>query len=76
MRLRERFVCQSSFCRREIEIEPSMGHKPSQTTNPRCICGSMMKKVYSKPVLRELSKAEAMLLDAVMPPKTASDKSN
>lgn len=77
MCLRERFVCQSSVCRREIEVEPSVvHHKPGQTTNPRCICGSIMKKVYSKPVLRKLSKAEVMLLlNAALPLKTESDAS-
>ena len=76
MSLRERFVCQSSICRREIEIERPAGHKPGQTTNPRCICDSMMKKVYSRPVLRKLSEAESMLLlNAALPLKTYSDVS-
>ena len=56
-----RFVCQSVTCRREIEIafQPSNGTR--QISNPRCTCGTEMKKVYTKPAVRELSKAEAQI---------------
>jgi len=55
-----RFVCQSATCRREVTLQPSNG--TGQISNPRCTCGSEMKKVYTKPAFRELSKAEAELL--------------
>jgi hypothetical protein len=55
-----RFVCQSVVCRREIALQP--GNGTGQIPNPRCTCGSEMKRVYSKPAIRELSKAEAELL--------------
>ena len=54
-----RFVCQSAACRREIALEP--GNGTGRIANPRCTCGSEMKKVYTKPAIRELSKAEALL---------------
>jgi hypothetical protein len=55
-----RFVCQSAACRREITLQP--GNRTGRIANPRCTCGSEMKKVYTKPAIRELSKAEALLL--------------
>ena len=61
VRLREQYVCSSATCRREIEIEIPPGHKVGETQNPRCTCGSKMKKVYSAPVFRELTSAEAIL---------------
>jgi hypothetical protein len=38
----------------------------------------MMKRVYSEPVFRKFSKAEAeaVVLDAAMPPKTFSESNN
>lgn len=73
MRLRERFVCQSAACRRETEIALSSNGGAGQFSNPRCACGSEMKKAYSKPVFRELSKAEAILrLGDSGPPKTSA----
>ena len=55
-----RFVCQSATCRREATLQPSNG--TGQISNPQCTCGSEMKKIYTKPAFRELSKAEAELL--------------
>ena len=51
-----KFICQSLVCRREIEIESSVGGYSQELARPQCICGEKMKRVYSKPVLRELSK--------------------
>ena len=61
MSLRERFVCQSAACRREIEVERLLDQGAGQSLTLRCTCGGMMKKVYSKPVLREVSRDEAIL---------------
>jgi hypothetical protein len=63
LRKRERFVCQSASCGLEIEVEPSppSGGISELSGNPRCSCGSETKRVYSKPVLRELSRAEAIV---------------
>jgi hypothetical protein len=55
------FVCQASACRREVEIAIPAGSVGGQISNPRCTCGSEMKRVFFKPVFRELSKAEAMI---------------
>ena len=55
-----RFVCQSATCRREATLQPSNG--TGRISNPRCTCGSEMKKVYTKPACWELTKAEAELL--------------
>jgi hypothetical protein len=56
------FVCQSSDCRRNIEIALPPNETPEKFSNPRCTCGSEMKRAYSKFLLRELSKKEAMRL--------------
>jgi len=59
---RAQFVCQSSACRRQVEIAiPTDSQGGGQISNPRCTCGSEMKRVYFKPVFRELSKSEAMM---------------
>jgi len=59
---RAQFVCQSSACRRQVEIATPTGSQGGgQISNPRCTCRSEMKRVYFKPVFRELSKAEAMM---------------
>ena len=55
--MRLRYVCSSSTCRREIEIETSSGHVSSQ--NPVCACGATLKKAYSTPTLKIFSKAES-----------------
>jgi len=61
MGARIQFVCQSSACRRQVEIGiptgSGVGHGPSML----CICGSKMKKVYSEPVFKELSNTEGIL---------------
>jgi len=53
------FVCQSSACRRQVEIEIPIGSEGGRTSNPRCSCGAEMKRVYAKPVFREFREAEA-----------------
>ncbi len=58
---RVQFICQSSVCRRQREMEIPIPSEGGPISNPRCICGSEMKRVYSKPVVRELSKAEAAM---------------
>jgi len=56
----KRYVCVSSLCRREVEIEIPPARPDSGTFHPICNCGSEMKKVYSKPSFLKLSMAEAM----------------
>jgi len=56
---RAQFICQSSVCRRHVEIEILIGSEGERNSNPRCTCGAEMKRAYSKPVFRELRKAEA-----------------
>jgi len=58
---RTQFVCQSLVCHRQVEIAIPTGSEGGQISNPRCTCGSEMKRVYFKPVFRELPKAEAMI---------------
>jgi len=48
----EKYVCQSKACRREIEIEIPPPREAGKISNPRCTCGSEMKKPYSKPNIR------------------------
>jgi hypothetical protein len=50
------YVCTNLDCGRTAEFSPS----PTLSSGPRrCICGSLMKKPYSKPSFRTLSKEEA-----------------
>jgi hypothetical protein len=53
---RVQFVCQSSSCRRQVVVEVPPGSATGLVSNPRCTCGSEMKRVYSKPAFRILSK--------------------
>jgi len=57
MRNDQRYRCQNPNCRGEIEMMTNSGKEDS---NPRCHCGAKVKKVYSKPVFRELSPVEAI----------------
>jgi hypothetical protein len=57
MRKGQRYRCQNPNCRDEIEMMTNSGEEDS---NLRCHCGAKVKKVYSKPVFRELSRAEAI----------------
>jgi len=67
---RVQFVCQSSTCHRQVEMEIPIGNGTGQVSDPRCACGSEMKKAYSKPAFRILSKEEAVLrLGDYQPPK-------
>jgi hypothetical protein len=43
----EKYICQSTVCRSEIEILPR--HRAGEISNPRCTCGSGMKKAYEMP---------------------------
>jgi len=53
----DHWVCQNKACRAEISV--LISSELDAGTNPRCSCGSTMKKSYSKPVLRQLSPEEA-----------------
>jgi len=47
----QRFRCQNPGCRAEIEVtRDSVGGG----SNPRCCCGALMKKLYSRPNFREI----------------------
>jgi len=54
------FVCQSSACRRQVKIAISTSSGRAPISNPRCSCGSEMKRIYVKPTFRKLSKADAI----------------
>jgi len=54
----QRYRCQNVECRAEIEVKRA---SIEGSSNPRCCCGAEMKKVYSKPVLRELGKNAAVV---------------
>ena len=47
----QRWHCMNAACRKELTLEPAEGPVDS---NPRCVCGSEMKKAYSPPVFRYL----------------------
>ena len=52
----QRYRCQNPNCRDEIEMIKDLREEES---NLRCHCGATIKKVYSRPVFRELSAVEA-----------------
>jgi len=58
---RAQFICQSSACRRQVKIAIPTSSGRIQISNPRCSCGSEMKRVYFKPTFRELSKDDAIM---------------
>ena len=65
--MRLRYVCVSQICRRETEIESPHGDIAVEAASPICTCGTNMKKVYTTPILRRLSKVEAsQYLDGIL----------
>jgi hypothetical protein len=52
------YVCQSPACRRQVRLSSEAISEGA--TNPRCACGSEMKKRYSSPQLVTLTKAEGL----------------
>jgi len=58
MRMGQKYRCQNPECRAEIEVTKDSREGES---NPRCCCGSEMKKPYSPPVLSKLDKNAAVL---------------
>jgi len=50
-----RYICQNPVCRKEIELACIPNEKGEI---PQCSCGGKMKGVYSKPVVRKVSKGE------------------
>jgi len=51
------FRCQNRVCSCEVIVTAS---SVKGTSNPRCCCGSEMKKPYVRPRLRELSRTPAL----------------
>ena len=49
------YRCQNPNCRAEVE---SSSVSIPKSANPTCSCGAPMKKVYTKPVVREMSREE------------------
>jgi hypothetical protein len=59
MKLRDRdhWICQNTACLAEFIVVASS--RLPQGSNPRCSCGSIMKKPYSLPSVRNLEANEA-----------------
>ena len=57
MRKGQRYRCQSPNCRDDIDV---MKNSRQEDSDVLCPCGGKMKKVYSNPVVRELSEVEAI----------------
>jgi len=57
MRKGRRYRCQNPNCGHEIEV---MKNSREEDSNPLCHWGPKMKKVYSKPIFRELSRLDAL----------------
>ncbi len=51
------YRCTNRSCNCEVVV--TRGSEVEGDSNPRCCCGSEMKKPYAKPVLRDLSGADA-----------------
>src|SRR3981081_3567653 len=62
MRLQERdhWICQNTACSAEVIVVASS--RLNEGSNPRCSCGSVMKKPYVVPLLRNLERAEAEMV--------------
>jgi len=60
MQIGERWICSNAECRCELVVTHS-GHTGAGT-NPRCFCGSRMKKRYTAPTFREIRQDEAKSL--------------
>jgi hypothetical protein len=52
MREGERWICSSPACRSEIEVV--IAFKTADGTNPKCCCGSRMRKAYDAPSFRKI----------------------
>ena len=53
----QRFRCQNPNCRDEIEMIKDLREEESSL---QCHCGATIKKIYSRPVFRELSVVRAI----------------
>ena len=53
MHLGQRYICANAVCRCEIEVTRASLDAPG---NPKCCCGSAMRKPYTKPAFCELSR--------------------
>lgn len=60
MREGERWICSNSRCKCEVLVVFSAGTHEGR--NPRCSCGSAMKKTYTAPKLRSIEEDEAKSL--------------
>lgn len=56
MRKGEKWICSNPACRAEFVV--ATGSAPENGVNPRCCCGSKMKKVYSAPALWKMQDSE------------------
>jgi hypothetical protein len=46
------FICQNRNCDCEVRV---IKNSIAATSNPQCCCGTVMKKRYTLPVLREIT---------------------
>jgi hypothetical protein len=65
IRKEERWRCQNAFCASEILVTSSS--EVEGGTNPRCSCGSVMKKTYVSPALKSYPATEQAKLLASLP---------
>lgn len=56
MRKGEKWLCSNLSCRSEFLV--ATGSAPENGVNPRCCCGSKMKKVYAAPALWKIPNSE------------------
>jgi len=56
MRRGEKWICSNPTCRSEFVVTVAGG--PEGGVNPRCCCGSKMKKVYAAPTFWTIQNPE------------------
>ncbi len=59
MRAGQHYRCQNRECRAEVEVSKD---SIEGLSNPICCCGAVMKRTYTKPVLRSLDEDKASYL--------------
>lgn len=56
--MRIRWVCVSKTCQREVEAQIPPGDMAGKLPSPACTCGAEMKRAYTAPTVRRLSRDE------------------
>jgi hypothetical protein len=58
MREGERWICSNPACRCEVDVV--IASKSADGTNPKCCCGSRMRKLYRAPSFRQIGNQDEL----------------